>query len=27
VAEVRHEVARNKWISWREGRQMLMSVV
>jgi transposase len=27
VAEVRHEVARNKWMHWREGRQMLMSVV
>jgi transposase len=26
-AEVRHEVARDKWIRWREGRQMLMSVV
>jgi hypothetical protein len=24
-AEVRHEVARDKWIRWREGRQMLMS--
>jgi transposase len=27
AAEVRHEVARDKWIRWREGRQMLMSVV